>query len=237
MLSYLPEVICIALWVALFLCVRARRVRFVRTGKNLSLLYVLVALGVVAGYAAGGRLMVCAILSLPPVLALLLLAYTRVRWHAEREIRHLLERGDTEAAELLARRLIDRAGPTAGRYHLLGLSLVHRGQWSEAIVALEEAERLGGGPPVRADKAIALWKSGSAEAALPLLEEARKERPRDPIPALNLCQLYAELGRTVEARGLLHEAEALVRADPHAGEVIATALEEAQRACGKSPTA
>lgn len=78
--SYLPEFLCIALWAALLLCVRAGRVHFVRQaeGKSLAHLYVIVALGVVGGYAAGARLAVCAILSLPPAVALLALAHKRV---------------------------------------------------------------------------------------------------------------------------------------------------------------
>lgn len=235
-MRFLPEILCLALW-ATFLLIQVsgksplhtRRQRESARGRRWSICVLVIIAAFLAPdvYRQGDKWAVFGLLSLPPAVLLPLILYSWLRAGPELKAQRLLANREAKPAEQVIRNCIENSGPTLGRYNILGLALMIQERWHEAIAAFDAAARLRDNPTVRANKALALWKSGSPESALPIMEEARKERPDDPTLALNLCQLHAEQGRIDEARSLLREAEELCARSPAHEEM----LEAAREAC------
>jgi tetratricopeptide (TPR) repeat protein len=118
--------------------------------------------------------------------------------------------GDLDGAIAELKRQIEAKGLSAARANAMGCLLTMKEDWHEARRMFEEAERLGMAPSLlRANRGVALWKSGDPEAALPLLVRAALDEPFGINIRCHLCQVLADLGRIEEARAQLQSIEDL----------------------------
>lgn len=152
---------------------------------------------------------------LPPALVIAgvaVVAYRMLR-HYEAGVSRAAKQanaGDLEGAIAELRRQIESKGLSAARANALGCLLTLKEEWNEARRMFDEAESRGMSPKlVRANRGVAVWKSGDPEAALPLLTEAALDNPWDLNRRCHLCRLLADLGRTDEARAQLQSIEDL----------------------------
>jgi tetratricopeptide (TPR) repeat protein len=118
--------------------------------------------------------------------------------------------GDLDGAIAELRRQIESKGLSAARANALGCLLTLKEDWHEARRMFDEAESRGMSPNLlRANRAVALWKSGNPEAALPLLAEAALNSPNDINVRCHLCLVLADLGRIDDSRAQLKSIEDL----------------------------
>jgi tetratricopeptide (TPR) repeat protein len=131
----------------------------------------------------------------------------RLEYHALR----LLQTGNAAGAVTLLDEELRANGLTEGGWNALSLAYCALEKWPEALKAAAEAVARGGERPIYLNnKGVILWKSGQAEAALPLLEEAARCQPNDFPSACNLGFVRAELGQRKAAVEMLRRAERLV---------------------------
>jgi tetratricopeptide (TPR) repeat protein len=147
-----------------------------------------------------------------PVIVISIIAFLTLR-HYDRDVNRVARRaneGDLDGAIDELRRQIEVKGLSASKANLLGCLLVNRKDWNGARHMFDEAERLGmNADLLRANRAMASWKSGELEEALRLLTEGALVKPGDVTTRCNLCLLLAEMGRTDEARNQLERIEVL----------------------------
>jgi len=129
--------------------------------------------------------------------------------------------GDLDGAIAELRRQVESKGLSATRANAMGCLLTLKEEWHEARRMFDEAETRGMSPALlRANRGVALWKSGDPDAALPLLAKAALEEPMDINRRCHICLALADLGRIDEARAQLQSIEELhkkgitVPADP-----------------------
>jgi tetratricopeptide (TPR) repeat protein len=135
----------------------------------------------------------------------------RFKDRVERHAARLLKAGNASQAVTYLEEQLQAKGLTVGGWSVLSLAYGELEKWPEALNAVEEAMVRGGGrnPVLLNNKGIYLWKSGRAEAALPLVEEAARRNPNTWLLACNLGLVLAELGRRAEAEAQLRRAERL----------------------------
>ena len=133
-----------------------------------------------------------------------------------------IERGDSGAAEAIARDLLRQAGPDALdvlAYNLLAVSLMQRSHHDEALAALSRAlEREPGSAGTLLNLGSALMHLGRHEEAIAHLERAARLDPRPPQVHNNLGHAYRELGRLEEA---LQSFRKVVERDPANADALA----------------
>ncbi len=130
----------------------------------------------------------------------------------DREVWKIIERaeetGDLDEAVAELRAVIDAKGPSIHRSDGLGHLLMKQGAWGEAYRTFLELETLAGRKPyILNNQAVSLIELGRAAEALPLLEEAMREEPKDIVFSCNYGLALAALDRRDEARGQLLLAE------------------------------
>ena len=132
--------------------------------------------------------------------------------------------GDLAGAIEDIRQQIEVKGPTQNRVNTLGLFLLKHESWAEAAASFRKAAELGAAKGVcQANLGLALLKDGKPAEALPILEEASRIGPNDPVfrslVFLHISLALAELGRWEKALEHFRVAEE-----------IAAGLGKAQRA-------
>jgi tetratricopeptide (TPR) repeat protein len=130
----------------------------------------------------------------------------------------LAGRGNVQAAIALLREHLREQGPTALLYNNLAAFHGMQGEWEESLRLIQEAELLGGGPRrLAANKAVALWKLGRMEQALPCFEEAIRRDPYNLFLTCNYGSLLIQTGRSAEALEQLRRADSLFSEEPGYG--------------------
>jgi Flp pilus assembly protein TadD len=119
--------------------------------------------------------------------------------------------GDLDGAIENLREQIE-ALPTQNRVNALGILLFQRNQWDEAAALFRKAEELGEHKGVcRMNLGLALLQAGKPEEALPVLQEASRTGPQNPVMecmvSLHTANALAELGRWDEARAHWHTSQ------------------------------
>jgi len=137
---------------------------------------------------------------------LFLLAYLR-----NRAVNRFFERankGDPDGAIAALRGEIASKGATALRLNSLGLLLASQQRWEEGDEQFREVIRLyGRRTPQLNHHALATWKLGRTEESAALFAEIAALGPLDMVGACQYSRVFAELGRSDEAREQLAHAE------------------------------
>lgn len=118
----------------------------------------------------------------------------------------LFEAGDQDrCAETLKRLLSDGYRSEEALVILVGVYMKQE-KYPDALAAVDDYLKAGGASPqVTQMKAVLLSKVGDHDGAIALLEEVRKQRPRDPSSLLNLAVAYCEAERFDEALALTQQ--------------------------------
>jgi pentatricopeptide repeat protein len=140
--------------------------------------------------------------------------------------------GDLDGGIAELRRQIELKGLSFARANALGCLLTLKKDWHEARQMFDEAERRGMSPNlVRANRGVALWRSGNPEAALPLISQSALENPFDVNLRCHLCLLLVDLGRIDEARAQLQSIDDLHKKQRTVPAAARQSLEEHIQAC------
>jgi tetratricopeptide (TPR) repeat protein/transglutaminase-like putative cysteine protease len=118
----------------------------------------------------------------------------------------LFEAGDHDrCAETLKRLLSDGYRSEEALVILVGVYMKQE-NYPDALAAVDDYLKSGAASPqVTQMKAVLLSKVGDHDGAIALLEEIRKQRPRDPSSLLNLAVAYCEAERVDEALALTQQ--------------------------------
>jgi tetratricopeptide (TPR) repeat protein len=122
----------------------------------------------------------------------------------------LLERGDTGAAAAEAEKAKRQANRSSAVREVLGLAYYGQGRWQDAVTELKAYRRISGRPDQNHLIADSLRGLGKPQEAVPLAEEALRERT---VPAdakaeavIVAASALADQGRTAEALAFLRRA-------------------------------
>jgi flagellar basal body-associated protein FliL len=104
--------------------------------------------------------------------------------------------GDVDGALRDLLEVSEIKGVTAKRANALGCLYLEKKEYQEALERFAEAERLGYNSFVcRANRAVALRKSGRTEEAIALYDELSHEKPDEPAIAAMYCLALADTGQ------------------------------------------
>ncbi|MBI3828549.1 MAG: tetratricopeptide repeat protein [Planctomycetes bacterium] len=110
-----------------------------------------------------------------------------------------LEAGNTTAAEVTAKKIVERS-PTAEGYRLLGMALSTMGKDAEALDALNKAKQLA---PENEDVLVALAQiqlaSGKADEAKKVFDDTLSKNPNSPAANVGLGYVLLRQGKFAEA--------------------------------------
>jgi tetratricopeptide (TPR) repeat protein len=122
----------------------------------------------------------------------------------------LLERGDSGAAVVEAEKAKKQANRSAGVREVLGLAYYGQGRWQDAVTELKAYRRISGRPDQNHLIADSLRGLGKPHEAVPLAEEALRDRA---VPAsakaeavIVAAAALADQGRVAEALAFLRRA-------------------------------
>jgi tetratricopeptide (TPR) repeat protein len=127
---------------------------------------------------------------------------------------------ELECDRILRAGLVPRID-TAPLYHALGLSLIRRKKYAEALQELGQAARLRPDLPnfVYA-YALTLQGTGQAPKAIEVLGEARKRFPNNQQILMGLVASHETLGQRSQALGVAQELQALYPRDPEIRKLV-----------------
>lgn len=115
----------------------------------------------------------------------------------------LVERGDSDRAELLYRRALERRPSDPMARAGLGRVMLLTGRVGDAVEQLRQAAALSDEPTVQRDWAIAQFSSGRVGAAVDTLTSAAERKPAARAELLDLAAaMLSESGRHAEASAL-----------------------------------
>jgi len=110
-----------------------------------------------------------------------------------------LDAGNTTAAELAAKRIVEKE-PTADGYRLLGMALATLGKDSEALAALSKAKSMA---PENEDVLVALAEiqlgAGKADEAKKVFDDTLAKNPASPAANVGLGYVLLRQGKFAEA--------------------------------------
>jgi Flp pilus assembly protein TadD len=125
------------------------------------------------------------------------------------EIAELLQQGNVDQAESLARTALKDSPRDADLHNLLGVALDQRGQASEAESEYRRALELDPkSAPVHVNLGVLLARTNRPSLAITALEEALSLAPDNPQAVVNLGLLYSATGNFSRAIELLEQAVA-----------------------------